>query len=566
MGQFGAAGRGGVRFYNLDNEPALWNYTHREVHPQPLSYDELRDRTYQYAAAIKAVDPNALTLGPVEWGWTGYFYSALDQAPGGAWWNNPQDRNAHGGLPLVVWYLDQMKLYEQQNGLRILDYLDLHYYPQAQGVALSSAGGASTQALRLRTTRSLWDATYKDESWINETVMLIPRMRDWVNQHYPGTKLAITEYNFGALDHINGALTQADVLGIFGREGLDLATIWDPPGPSEAGAYAFRMYRNYNGQGGQFGETSVQATSTDQSQLAVYAATRSDGALTVMVINKSGAALNSPLTISNFSADGTAEVYRYSAINLGQITRDSDAVLAGGAITASFPPNSITLLVIRAGTPDTTPPPTPPATSTPVTTEPTPEPTTPSPEPSVEPTMSAEPTVEPTVSVEPTQPMTEPTVTVEVNPTTANAGETITVALKLSNFSNLYGFEATCSVDPAVLSGTTHTESDIFSSANSFIVDTGYQSDGRWLVAASLLAPSTPFSGSGTAISLNYTVANAGNTAVNCDVTPVDINGEVLPATVINGQFTANGQPTPVITAEPTQPTAEPTIEPTGSN
>src|SRR6185503_19599851 len=138
-------------------------------------------------------------------------------------------RLAHGNVPLVEWYLQQLRTYEQQNGVRLLDYLDLHYYPQANGVSLSGAGNTTTQALRLRSTRSLWDPTYTDESWIGEAVQLIPRMRQWVNTDYPGTRLAIGEYNWGALDHINGALAQADVLGIFGREGLDLATLWDPP-------------------------------------------------------------------------------------------------------------------------------------------------------------------------------------------------------------------------------------------------------------------------------------------------------------------------------------------------
>ena len=113
---------------------------------------------------------------------------------------------------------------------------------------------AATQALRLRSTRSIWDPNYPDESWINgtegwPTVRLIPRMRDWVASNYPGTKLAITEYNWGALDHINGALAPADALGIFGREGLDLATLWAAPDPDQPGAFAFRMYRNYDGPG-----------------------------------------------------------------------------------------------------------------------------------------------------------------------------------------------------------------------------------------------------------------------------------------------------------------------------
>lgn len=343
--QFGSASAGGVRFYNLDNEPFLWHHTHRDVYPDPLSYDELRDRTYQYAAAIKAVDPDAQTLGPVVWGWVAYFYSGLD-ATGDAWWNNPVDRNAHGGEPLVAWYLDQMRLYEEQHGQRILDYLDLHYYPQAEGIALDSAGGAETQALRLRATRSLWDPGYRDESWIAEPVYLIPRMRAWVDEHYPGTKLAITEYNFGALDHINGALAQADVLGIFGREGLDLATLWTHPEPTDPVAFAFRMYRNYDGAGGAFGETGVQAVSADETQLAVYSALRADGALTVMVINKSMMQLNSPLTVQNFGGSA-AEVYRYSAAHLDRIVREPDVDFSTGTVMLVFPPDSITLLVVQ---------------------------------------------------------------------------------------------------------------------------------------------------------------------------------------------------------------------------
>lgn len=367
--RYGDAAAGGVAFYNLDNEPMLWNDTHRDAHPNPTSYDELRDRTYSYAAAIKAADPTAKTLGPVLFGWTAYFYSALDWAPGGSWWNNPQDRNAHGGVPFTPWYLGQMRAYEQQHGVRILDYLDLHYYPQASGVTLSPVGDAATQALRLRTTRSLWDPTYVDESWINEPVRLIPRMREWVDQNYPGTKLAVTEYNWGALDHLNGALAQADVLGIFGREGLDLATLWEPPDVNDPVAFAFRMYRNYDGANAGFGEVSVQASSADQGQLSIYAAERSgDGALTLMVINKTVGNLTSALSLSAFTPASSAQVYRYSQANLGAIVRQPDLAAAGSTVSVAFPANSITLLVFFRTNATPAPSVTPTVTRTPTAT------------------------------------------------------------------------------------------------------------------------------------------------------------------------------------------------------
>lgn len=353
ISQYGTAAQGGVQYYNLDNEPMLWNSTHRDVHPQPVGYDELRDRTYQYAAAIKAADPSAKTLGPVLWGWTAYFYSALDGAPGGSWWENPLDRNAHGGTPFVEWYLQQMRDYEQTYGTRILDYLDLHYYPQASNVALSKAGTDSTKALRLRSTRSLWDPDYVDESWINQPVQLIPRMHQWVDQNYPGTKLALTEYNFGAATDINGALAQADVLGIFGRERLDLATLWGPPQFNDPLAFAFRMYRNYDGSGSKFGDISVSSVSADQAKVSVYSALRqSDGALTIMVINKAGNGQICSLNLAGFTPTEKAEVYQYSDENLSTIVRQPDVDLSSASeLQYTFPRSSITLLVIPNGSP-----------------------------------------------------------------------------------------------------------------------------------------------------------------------------------------------------------------------
>lgn len=350
VARFGTAAAGGVRFYALDNEPGLWFETHRDVHPDHAGYDELRDLGYQYAAAIKAADQTAQILGPVQDGWTRYFYAAYGEYPDAI---AQQDRDAHDGMPFVEWYLQEMRAYEQVNGVRLLDYFDLHYYPQASGVALSPAGDATTRALRLRSTRSLWDPTYVDESYIAETeegnvaVQLIPRMRAWVNQFYPGTKLAISEYNWGALDHINGALAQADVLGIFGREGLDFATLWQPPLPAQPGAFAFRMYRNYDGAGSAFGETSVRATSSEQGLLSIYAARRSsDSALTLIIINKSTTAQNATVHLTGAPFGENAAVYRYSAANPGAIVRQSDLAIQGSAFSTVFPAESIILVVV----------------------------------------------------------------------------------------------------------------------------------------------------------------------------------------------------------------------------
>jgi hypothetical protein len=343
----GDAAHGGIRYYGLDNEPDLWNSTHRDVHPAPLSYDELAAKSTAAAAAVKAADPTAKVLGPSDWGWCAYFYSAVDQCG-----STPTDHDAHGA-DLAPWYLRTMKAYAAAHGgVRVLDYLDEHYYPQAAGVALAPAGNAATQALRLRSTRSLWDPAYVDESWIGTDVkappiQLVRRMKGWVAAEYPGTRTAITEYNFGGLESVNGALAQADVLGIFGREGLGLATLWGPPSASQPGAFAFRMYRNYDGAGAAFGETGVQGRSTGQGRLAVYAATRAaDGALTVMVVNKSGTAITAGTSLNGFLPAAQAARFGYGAANPAAIARQAPVAVTAAGWTTAYPANSITLLVL----------------------------------------------------------------------------------------------------------------------------------------------------------------------------------------------------------------------------
>jgi hypothetical protein len=343
VSQFGTAAKGGVRIYELDNEPVLWSSTHRDVHPDAVTYDELGAKGTATAAAIKAADHTAAVLGPSGWGYCEWVASGLDGCAPGA------DAAAHGGLNLSQWYLKNMKDYgDAHGGQRFLTYFDQHYYPQ-----ISGGNDPESNALRLRSTRSLWDPAYVDESWIGPSgvnappLQFIRTMKAWVAQYYPGTKVAITEYNWGALDDINGALAEADVLGIFGREGLDLATMWGEPQPTQPGAYAFRMYRNYDGAGSRFGDVSVSAASSDQGQLAVYGAQRSsDKALTVMVVNKTGGDLTSPLAITGFKSTTAAQRFTYSPANLTSIVQGDDVLVDRGTVTATYPANSITLLVL----------------------------------------------------------------------------------------------------------------------------------------------------------------------------------------------------------------------------
>jgi hypothetical protein len=381
------AGGKDLTIWDLDNEPEYWSAVHRDVHPNPMTYDEITNGGIGTALAIKTADPSALVSGPIISGWYQYFYSQEDvndgysQGPCFQPWDNPLDRKAHGGVPLIEYYMRQMAAASATYGMRLLDFVDIHAYFEANyngvSVGLTTAGDTGEQQARMNSTRVFWDPTYSDPALPQPNYItdagyttsctqpdlapeIITRMQSWVANDYPGTKTSIDEYNFGGNESINGAVTQADVLGIFGEYGLDMATLWPTTNYTSQGPgnMAFEIYRNYDGNKSTFGNTALSSTSANQGLLSVYGAVRSsDGAITIVVINKTYGPLTSTLSLANYpeTTAGTAGSFLYSNASLTTIVAQPGVAItppaAGGTtstITATFPAQSITLLIVPA--------------------------------------------------------------------------------------------------------------------------------------------------------------------------------------------------------------------------
>jgi hypothetical protein len=337
VGTFGKGWKGGgIHYFQLDNEPMGWGNTHVDVMPDGAQYNTIVDLGEEYASAVKQVDRSALIFGPsdfMDYGWIG-------------------DTTQQDGLFAGQYYLKEFAQYDKENGRRHLDYFDEHYYP--------INGNYAGTPQEIQTTRYLWDPTYNTGSWMEQYIfngpfMLIPRFKRWINKYYPGTKLSLSEFSLTYDDPtIYGALTQADGLGIFGREALDFADEWYVPAPTDPVAYAYRLYRNYDGQGGQYGDTWVDAKSSDQTQLAIYAAVRSkDKALTLVIINKDATDITTKVALKNFANSAPfAQFYNYSNANLAAIVRGADIPINRTGVnatgfSATFPALSASVVVIK---------------------------------------------------------------------------------------------------------------------------------------------------------------------------------------------------------------------------
>lgn len=323
-----------VRFVAADNEPELWGYTHYDVHPKCTTYAEILQTFLAYATAVRAELPTAEITGPVTCCWWYYWNSAAGEA----------DKEANDNQDFLPWFLDQVRQHDESSGGRTLDVLDIHYYPE--GVYNSNVD-PDTAALRLRSTRSLWDPTYADESWIDEPIYLLPRMKQLLADHYPGTKLGLSEWNWGADETMNGALAIADVLGILGREDVYFAAYWRVPPLQSPGYNAFKLYTNFDGQGSRFGDTSVLALPEDGDKVSSYAALDSStGNLHVMLVNKGLEGETAvQINLNHFTPQPQATQYRLANGIPGVEVTAVDGATANFA--TALPPYSITLLVLQ---------------------------------------------------------------------------------------------------------------------------------------------------------------------------------------------------------------------------
>lgn len=346
--KLGKSDGGGIRGYELDNEPALWSSTHSRVQRQPLSCKELLTKSIDLATVVKEADEGADVFGPSLYGYAAY--TSFQGAPD---WE--ELKAANGYRWFVDYYLDEMKKAGDSSGKRLLDVLDLHFYTEAKG----SCGERSCNhydndgcvRARLNSVRALYDENYRENSWIQSTgaqfFPLLPNVQQSIDKYYPGTKISFTEYNFGGGDHISGAVAQADTLGIFAENDVYFATIW----AFENSRYQFsaiNMYTNYDGKGSGFGDTLVKSENENED-ISVYSSIDGENEDTVkIIVTNHSLHEETPLEIS-LSSDGeykSAEVYALYG-DSPEIRAMPAASVEGNKLTYSLQPLSVTEFVVK---------------------------------------------------------------------------------------------------------------------------------------------------------------------------------------------------------------------------
>jgi hypothetical protein len=339
-------------FVSLDNEPELWNNTHLEIQGKTaITPDSYIARTVSLATALKKQFPELVIFGPAHYGFMGIFS-----------WNGQLSAAPQGNNWFTDKYMMALKAASTAFGRPLVDVYDFHWYPEATdsaGKRITTLMGPTltddeVQAV-VQSPRSLWDNTYKEKSWITKDVLgqpidLLDRLQSRIDAENPGMKLAITEYNSGGGLHIAGTIAQADNLGVFGSHGVFAANTW-PLSKETYSLAGFRAFRDFDGANHHFGDTSIEATSSDVAKVAVYVSTDSGRARRVVMVAINRSPIDQPVTITGQPLSGAAHLFQMTAATAAkQSTIEPVAAgvlpVSGSSITLTLPALSVTTVDI----------------------------------------------------------------------------------------------------------------------------------------------------------------------------------------------------------------------------
>ncbi len=337
----------GIQGYSLDNEPFLWNDTHPYNHPEECTADELIEKSIELAKVVKELDPNAEVYGPALWGMLPCIQAGTSENFTDAKWESIKG-NYNWYLD---YYLESMANAEKESGKRLLDVVDVHYYSQ----------DCSTDDGKLQAARSLYDENYVENSWLQpyfgKYFPLLPNIQESIDKYYPGTKIAISEYNLADISNekvtgknVISAIAETEALGAFAENGVYFATYWGTLPDCPYVESAINLYTNYDGKGSDFGDTLVETKTDDLSKSAAFTAIdgNDDSNVGVVLSNKDKTASeNAVIKINGSSSDyKSAVVYAVEQDHSDIRIIDVQNNLSGDEITVELPPLSTAHVVI----------------------------------------------------------------------------------------------------------------------------------------------------------------------------------------------------------------------------
>lgn len=385
--------------YMMDSGYDLWKETHRDIKPAWILRDDVKKMMLDFTNMVKDNDQNGVTFAPETGSYKQTLFNEKDCDLSNSWTSGDcsyTDSNLaypHDNIPFDQWLLRQARANDEarasagKNPVRSLDYYSFHVYPENNACGDLNAVSDCLNAYRIRTVRRLWDPAYHDEAGDNainggNPLQILRTANQWIGAEYPGTKTAITEYNFGSGSAVesdmSAGLALAEALGVFGKEGVDNANYAGRPEINTPTYLAFKLYGNAGGdavrEDDKFGDISIKSETAGSPggdacsagsvagdcSISAYSALDSAGNLTMVLLNKDPENSGSvSVNLANFSMSTVAPAannfHQVDSTHPTLITHSKFTPTTTNSFSITLAPYSMQLLTIKsaAGSVDT---------------------------------------------------------------------------------------------------------------------------------------------------------------------------------------------------------------------
>jgi hypothetical protein len=318
-------------YWNMDNEPDIWNGTHDDVMHELLSASEFMDRFIEVAKKARALFPEIKICGPVttsEWQW----YK----------WGDESIQIDGKYYCWLEYFLKRISDEEKATGIRLLDVVDLHNYPYAP-----------TDLDALQVHRMYFDTNYDypgangvktiNGGWDNslKKEYIFKRINDWLIEYFGenhGITCGISEWGPSNTDPNICSVVYGSLLGTFANNGVEYLTPWNwEVGMWETMHLFSRYAKSY----------SVSSMSSLENTVSAYTSlNEAADSMTVIIVNRD---MNSEHKVTvNLNEcninDGNYTTLQLSSLPSGEtfISHDNNALTEN---TAAVNSNSYTITV-----------------------------------------------------------------------------------------------------------------------------------------------------------------------------------------------------------------------------
>ncbi|WP_018275216.1 glycoside hydrolase family 44 protein [Teredinibacter turnerae] len=334
--------RGKAKYWSMDNEPGIWAGTHDDVVKEQTPVEDFLHTYFETAKKARAKFPGIKITGPVpanEWQWYAWGGFSVPQEEGFMSW--------------MEYFIKRVSEEQRASGVRLLDVLDLHYYPGAYNAedivqlhrTFFDRDFVSLDANGVKMVEGGWDDSINKE-------YIFGRVNDWLAEYMGpdhGVTLGLTEMCVRDVNPITTAIWYASMLGTFADNGVEIFTPWC----WNTGMWeTLHLFSRYNKP------YRVASSSSLEEFVSAYSSiNEAEDAMTVLLVNRSTSEshtatvaiddfpLDGPyrtLRLHNLPAEETFVSHRDNALEKGNV-RASD-----NTVTLELPPLSVTAVLLKA--------------------------------------------------------------------------------------------------------------------------------------------------------------------------------------------------------------------------